>query len=83
MIRAIRRALKPALLWLNAALYKVSEEQIVYLRSFQANLYELELVGGKDTSYFARFRMDLSAQEHRERLRQWKLRQQRDRINQW
>lgn len=60
--RLVRRAAKPALLWLNAWQFKQSEQDIVY---------------------FASFRLHLSAQEHRRRVRQRKLQQQRKQIAGW
>jgi hypothetical protein len=38
MIRALRRAIKPALLWWNAWCFKQSEEDIVYFASFRLHL---------------------------------------------
>lgn len=62
MTRALRRAIKPALLWWNAWCFKQSEQDIVY---------------------FASFRLHLSAQEYRRRVRQRKLQAQRARIAGW
>lgn len=80
---AVRRAIKPAALWINAALYKASEEEIDYLLGTQKRLLQLQIIGGRDTGYYAKFRLRLSAKEYRERLLQRKLRARRDRINKW
>lgn len=60
--RLVRKAIAPALLWLNAWQYKQSEEHVDYLRAL---------------------RLDFAARESRKRIRQMKLRKQRDQIARW
>lgn len=60
--RLFRKAIKPALLWINAWQFKHSEEEIEYLRGL---------------------RLDFAARESWKRVRQMKLRKQRDQIARW
>lgn len=83
MIRTLRRFIKPLALWLNATLYKASEEKIDFLRDTQIRLGQLAYENRQDASHYARFALQLSAKEYRQRVRQRKLAAKRVQINQW
>jgi hypothetical protein len=71
----MKRAVKFALLWLNAWLYKCSEEEIRFRGDLKSNI----AVQGVDVGRCLR----LSAEQHRLYMWQRRLRAQRDWLNQW
>jgi hypothetical protein len=71
----VRRAIKPAALWLNAWLYQASEEEIQFRGDLKSNI----AAQGVDVGRCLR----LSAEQHRLHMWQRRLRAARERMNQW